>query len=55
MRAFSHYFELFSHFVKSVIYTFMGHKLTSIYVLYAWIILTLLILHVIAHYVRSNM
>ena len=54
-KAFSHYFALFSHYVKLVIYNFIGHKLTSIYVLYAWMILTLLMLHVIACYDRSNM
>ena len=54
-KASSHYFALFSHSAKLVIYAFMGHKLTSIYVLYAWMILNLLMLHVIACYVRSNM
>ena len=54
-KASSHYFALFSHFAKLVIYTFMGHKLISIYVLYAWMILTLLMLYAIACYVRSNM
>ena len=54
-KASSHYFALFRTLQKLVIYTFMGHKLTSIYVLYAWMILTLLMLHVIACYVRSNM
>ena len=48
-------FHTFSHFVKLVIFNFMGYKLTSIYVLYAWMILTLLMLHVIAYYVRSIM
>ena len=50
-----HYFALFHTLKNLVIYTFMGHYLTSIDVLYAWIILNLLMLHVIACYVRSNM
>ena len=56
-KASSHYFALFrtfSHFVKLVIYTFMGHKLTSTYVLYNLMIFTLLMLHVIACYDKSN-
>ena len=48
-------FRIFLQPAKLVIYTFIGHKLTSIYILYAWMILTLLMLYVIAYYVRSNM
>ena len=54
-KASLHYFALFSHSVKLVIYTFMGHKFTGIYVFYAWMILTLLTLHVVACYIGSNM
>ena len=43
-KASSHYLALFSHSEKLVIYAFMGHNLTSIYVLYAWMILNLLTL-----------
>ena len=48
-------FHTFLHSEKLVIYAFMGHNLTSIYVLYTWMILNLLTLHVIACYVRLNM
>ena len=47
----SHFF----HSAKLVIYAFIGHNLTSIYVLYAWMILNLLMLYVIACYDRLNM
>ena len=53
-KASLHYFALFSHSVKLLIYAFMGHNLTSINSLYAWKILNLLMLYVIACYVRSN-
>ena len=54
VRASSHYFALL-HFAKLVSYAFMGHNLTIIYVLYAFLILYLLMLHTIACYDRSNM
>ena len=43
------------HSLKLIIYTFMGHNLTSIYVLYACMILNLFMLYVVACYVKSNM
>ena len=57
-KASSHYLALFSTFLHSkklVICAFIGYKLTSIYALYAWMILNLLMLCVIACYDRSNM
>ena len=54
-RASSHYFALFLHPEKLVIYALMGHNLTIIYVLCALLILYLLMLHAIACYDGSNM
>ena len=55
-KATSHYFYiLFVLRAKLVIYAFMGHNLNGIYVLYAWMVLILLMFHIIACYVRSNM
>ena len=54
-KAFSHYFALFLHREKLVIYTFMGYNLNSIDIVYVWISLNLLILYVIVCCVRSEM
>ena len=50
-----HYFALFQHSVKLVIYAFRGHYLSNIDVLYAWMILNSLTFYVIACCVRSAM
>ena len=45
----------FSHSEKLVIYTFIGHNLSSIDILYNWISLNLLVLYIIACCIRSDM
>ena len=54
LKASLHYFTFFFYFVKLVIYTFMGHNLTSIDILNAWMSLNLLVLYVTACCVRSD-
>ena len=49
-----HYFTLFLH-SKLVIYALIDNYLTSIHVVFTWMILNLLTFHVIACCIRSDM
>ena len=51
----SHYFTLFPHFAKLVIYAFMDHDLTSIDILCVYMSLNLLAIYVIACCIVSDM